>query len=143
MSVWYYVGEQNFKVIEGQSLPISATVTFHVDIPNSNNNAGYSYRDCILDRIDADGSGVVSKIRGIATRWPGAQAGETGADRLAKLQTGETHEVSETIRFSSAYLTPAERNAEVQARAIEMRDTLFAELQQKCEFSGYNNTVLG
>ena len=85
MSVWYYVGEQGVKAVEGETLPISAEVIFHVGISAANNNVGYSYRECILDRVNPDGGGVTSKIRDIANRWTGAAAGETGADRLAKL----------------------------------------------------------
>lgn len=142
MAIWYYVEEQRIKKIEGEELPVLAKVVFHIDIPNTNNNVGYNYRNAVLDRVDKDADGVVSAIRDLANRWPAAASGEKGSDRMAKLQTGEVYEVTRAVEYSSAYLTTAQRNAEIQAKAAEIRDSVFATLQNECQFSGYSNTVV-
>ncbi len=133
MSTWYYIKEQTLKEINSELLPVKTNVVFHVDISTGNNSAGQSWRDCVLERTDPDGNGVVSSIRDLVNRF---------AAQNTKLQSGAAYEIQEIMGFSSAYLTPIQRNTEVQARAQEIESTLLNELQVEMEFTGYNNTVV-
>lgn len=136
MSTWYYVKEQQWEKFQenGSKVkrPVGANIVFQIDIPLGNNPAGRSWRDCVLDRVDPERSGVSSQISQIQIRF---------VSHYNKLQEGSAYEYVETMRFSSAYLTPAERNAEIQDRALEIETNLLEELQLEFEWVGFNATI--
>jgi hypothetical protein len=136
MSTWYYVIEQSWRVYQENGTkvkrPVGANVIFQIDIPIGNNPAGKSWRNCVLDRVDPERSGVTSEVPQIQIDF---------VDQYNKLQDGSAYEISERVNFSSAYLTPAQRNAEIQARAQEIDVHLIEELQIEFEWTGYEGTV--
>lgn len=132
MGVFYFVRRELIKTISGEDLPYAAEVVFHIDIPDANNSAGVNWQDAVAKSADPQAEGIISQIPRIATDF---------AAQNAKLQAGEVSERMETVTYSSAYLTPAARNAEIATRAAAIETEIIGKLSEELRFFGYNNTV--
>ncbi len=132
MAVEYFVLSQGLKKIEGVLKPISAQVIFHVDIPNADNAAEKNYRDRVVRMVDPANAGVVSAIPWLADDYAAQQA---------KLDSGQVFEKSDTVKFTSAELTSAQRRDEIISRANAIEAEVVARLQLELEWAGYHNTA--
>ena len=105
----------------------TVNVVFHIPVPAVLNEAGISYRNAVV--MEAKGE-ITSALYNITP------AG------LTLLQSGAEIEKAETVRFSSIYLTNAQRLQQVVDRYNVVKTALIAEKQITLAFMGYNTEVI-
>lgn len=142
MAVWRYVTRTRTRLLdvnpansgEGQAeLPIGVDVVFHIDIPDASNPAGVSYRVASKDeQWNDEQNKVVPLVRDLQTKnqaW------------YDKLQTGAAYQHSGVFKFSSAYLSNAQRDAELDARMQAIKATLLDRKQVEWQYWGNTDTL--
>lgn len=102
----------------------TVNTVFHIPIPIGDNTVGVAWRDALVAHkggADAITSGLL----------------DISAADMAALKAGELLERVSTVRFSSLFLTDAERLAEIRAAYTVAQTDTFAELQAKLQYYGY------
>lgn len=106
----------------------TVNVIFHIPIPLANNPAGISYRTAFIEY-----KGGTEKINSMMT--------DIKSDDLIKMKSGEIYERSFTVRFSSRFLSDAERLAEIKAAYVVMEKNLLDELKATLKYYGKEGTI--
>lgn len=115
----------NYHILTQAKDQNTVNVVFHIPIPIANNSVGVPWKTALLKKLGTVTS-VLSDISGA---------------ELALLQSCELLETSETVRFSSIYLTNAERLQEVGNRYSARKIQLLEELGIELNFMGYGGDV--
>lgn len=103
----------------------TVNVVFHIPIPATLNDAGITWQEAVIREI-----GTVSSV------LPNIDAAE-----LLLLESGALIEKSESVRFSSIYLTNAERLQQVKDRYSVVKISLIEEKQITLNFMGFSGEV--
>lgn len=103
----------------------TVNVVFHIPVPATLNEAGITWREAVVREI-----GTVSSV------LPDIEPAE-----LILLESGALIEKSESVRFSSIYLTNAQRLQEIKDRYNILKIELIAEKQITLAFMGYGGDV--
>jgi hypothetical protein len=107
----------------------TVSVVFHIPVPSTGTNrAGLSWRDAVV-REQGGSASITSVLPDIS------------ATEDTQLKAGELYEKRETVRFSSKNLTPAQRQAEVEARFTEASTELISEKQVVLEWIGFQGDI--
>lgn len=103
----------------------TVNVVFHIPVPVTLNDAGITWREAVIREIGTVSS-VLSNIE---------------SAELLLLESGALIEKSESVRFSSIYLTNAQRLQEVKDRYNVLKVSLIEEKQITLNFMGYGGNV--
>lgn len=104
----------------------TVNVVFHIPVPGTNNDAGITWRQAVV----MDAGGTVTSI-----------LYDIDPAELLLLESGELIEKAENVRFSSIYLTNAQRLQQVKDRYDTLRVSLIEEKQITLNFMGYGGNV--
>lgn len=115
----------NFHILTQQKNQNTVNVIFHVPVPATNNEANITWQEAIVKEAGT-----------ISSTLPDIEPAE-----LTLLQSGALIEKSESVRFSSIYLTNAQRLQEVKDRYNMLKTELIIEKQITLAFMGYGGDV--
>jgi hypothetical protein len=97
----------------------TATCIFHIPISGTN-------------QAGVDWPTVITRDRDTTPLMPWNDAAEN-----ENIMTGNVMELKEVVRFSSAYLTNAERVDEIKAAFANRKSALLDQIQNRLQFHGY------
>lgn len=106
----------------------TVNTVFHIPITTGNNTVGVAWRTALVSHLGG-ADAITSVLLDIS------------APDLTALKAGELLEQVHTMRFSSLFLTDAERLAEIKAAYTAAETDTLAELQAKLQYYGYNGDI--
>ena len=116
----------NFHILTQSKDQNTVNVVFHIQVPATNNEAGITWQQAVVKEA---GSSITSILPDISSA------------ELTSMQSGALIEKVENVRFSSIYLTNAQRLQEIKDRYNIVKTELIAEKQITLVFIGYGGNV--
>ena len=110
----------------------TATVVFRIPIPDELNKAGKSYRTALVEKLTHE-----SSTGAIESKSP-----FSSSEELTQVQNGEVYEVRTSVRFSSLFITNAQRRDELDAKFKELKDKVVTQVKTELEWWGYKRDVV-
>jgi len=118
----------DYHILTQQKNQNTVNVVYHIPVPGTNNEAGITWQEAVV--AEAGGAdNIVSVLPDILS------------EELIDLKAGALVEKVETVRFSSIYLTNAQRLQEIKDRYTALKSELIAEKQITLAFMGYSGEV--
>lgn len=111
----------DFHILTQSKDQNTVNVVFHVVVPVADNSVGVPWKTALIKKL-----GVVTSV-----------LSDIDVAELALLESGELLEKMETMRFSSIYLTNAQRLQEIKDRYTAAKTQILEELQIELNFMGY------
>ena len=104
----------------------TAQVIYHIDIPDVANSGGMSYRAALVEHLNPDGTGIVSRVPNLETSNP---------TEFANLQSGAVYEASERVEFD-ANLTAGQKATEIDNHYNARKDSILSAIQDRLKYWG-------
>ena len=115
------------SAIDGKTIKVIFHCVLSTGEKNWTNEAGKTAPWCIVRSKDLE-----SQLPNFGTDF---------AAEYALMQVGEVTESSQTVRFSSINLTPAQKRAEIETAYTAWRAENIANMLKEFEWYGYDNDV--
>jgi len=109
----------------------TVNVVFRIPIPDEKNKAGKSYRVALVEKLTHE-----SSTGTIESKSPFSSSAE-----LTQVQSGEVYELLTSVRFSSLFLTNAQRRDELDAKFNELKTKIVNRLKTELEWWGYKRNI--
>lgn len=115
----------NFHILTQSKDLNTVSAVFHIPVPDTLNTAGISWREAVVKEL-----GTVTSV-----------LADIDPSEMALLENGALIEKKESVRFSSIYLTNAQRLQEIKDRYNLLKTQLVEEKQITLDFMGYEGDV--